>query len=118
MCWRQSLRSPLAHLTRFAQILSLGDHPTQQPAPFEVTLKPKEKYGTHERPENSLRIQEHNRLSTPLRVHSSQFRFYVKQLYPAEDAPNSVDPGRTVSFSTLRYPPSSVATMSSETLFM
>jgi hypothetical protein len=97
----------LTHLTRFAQVLGLRDHSAQQPAPFEVTLKPAENCGTHER---GQKIAFAFRNTTDSQLHFAfivlSCGFHVKQLYPAEDAPNAVDPGRGVSFSfNIEIPP-------------
>jgi hypothetical protein len=90
----------LAHLTRFVQVLGLRDHPTQQSVPFELSLKPEENCGTHESGQK-IAVAFRNTTNSPLHFTSIVLSsgFHIKQLYPPEDSPKSVDPGGTDSFS-------------------
>ncbi|KAI3571793.1 caspase domain-containing protein [Fusarium oxysporum f. sp. albedinis] len=89
----------LAHLTRFKQILSLSGNASQQLGPFELTLKPKLSGGNLS---GSQEIDFVFRNTTKSQLHFTVLvlspGFHVKQLYPSEDFPKSVDPGRDVSF--------------------
>ena len=89
----------LAHLTQFGQILSLGGNTSQQPAPFELVLKPKVPGGNLSGGQvigfvfrNTTKSQLH---ITVLVLSSG---FHVKQLYPPQDISSSVDPGHEDSF--------------------
>lgn len=90
----------LTHLARFAQVLGLRNLPTQQPAPFQVSLIPEENLGTHDHGQNigfTFKNTTDSQLHFAFMVLSSGF--HIKQLYPVEDAPSSVEPNRSVSFS-------------------
>ncbi|KAK7408678.1 hypothetical protein QQX98_009146 [Neonectria punicea] len=89
----------LAHLTRFRQILSLSGNASHQLAPFELTLKPKISGGNlsgGQGIEFVFRNTTKSQLHFTVLVLSSGF--HVKQLYPSQDFPESVDPGHKVSF--------------------
>jgi hypothetical protein len=89
----------LAHLTRFRQILSLSGNASQQLGPFELTLKPKLAGGNlsgGQEIDFVFRNTSKSQLHFTVLVLSPGF--HVKQLYPSEDFPKSVDPGRDVSF--------------------
>ncbi|KAG5788229.1 hypothetical protein H9Q69_012710 [Fusarium xylarioides] len=89
----------LGHLTRFKQILSLSGNASQQLGPFELALKPKLSGGNLS---GSQEIDFVFRNTTKPQLHFTVLvlspGFHVKQLYPSEDFPKSVDPGRDVSF--------------------
>ncbi|KAH6984212.1 caspase domain-containing protein [Ilyonectria sp. MPI-CAGE-AT-0026] len=89
----------LAHLTRFRQILSLSGNASQQLAPFELTLKPK-LFGGNLSGGQGIEFVFRN--TTKSQLHFTVLvlspGFYVKQLYPSEDFPKSVDLGHEVSF--------------------
>ncbi|KAH7009353.1 caspase domain-containing protein [Microdochium trichocladiopsis] len=89
----------LAHLTRFRQILSLSGNASQQLGPFELTLKPKISGGNlsgGQGIEFVFRNTSESQLHFTVLVLSPGF--HVKQLYPSEDFPKSVDPGHEVLF--------------------
>ncbi|KAH7117314.1 caspase domain-containing protein [Dactylonectria macrodidyma] len=89
----------LAHLTRFRQILSLSDEASQKLAPFELTVKPKIFGGNlsgGQEIDFVFRNTTKSQLHFTVLVLSSGF--HVKQLYPSQDFPESVDPGHEVSF--------------------
>ncbi|KAM5349325.1 hypothetical protein ACJ41O_005830 [Fusarium nematophilum] len=89
----------LAHLTRFRQILSLSGKVSQQLGPFELTLKPNISGGNlsgGQGIEFVFRNTSESQLYFTVLVLSPGF--HVKQLYPSEDFPESVDPGHKVSF--------------------
>ncbi|KAL8299202.1 hypothetical protein RB594_003653 [Gaeumannomyces avenae] len=90
----------LAHLVRFGQILSLRGNASPQLAPFELILKPKENRGARSKGQGIhfvLKNTTQSQLHFTVLVLSSGFG--VKQLYPSQDFPQSVDPGREDSFS-------------------
>ncbi|KAH8661815.1 caspase domain-containing protein [Ilyonectria robusta] len=89
----------LAHLTRFRQILRLSGNASQQLGPFELTLKPKISGGNlsgGQEIDFVFRNTTKSQLHITVLVLSSGF--HVKQLYPSQDFPESVDPGHKVSF--------------------
>ncbi|KAM5526789.1 TPR domain-containing protein [Fusarium oxysporum f. sp. phaseoli] len=89
----------LAHLSRFRQILSLSNKAAQQLAPFELTLKPKNFGGNHT---GGQEIDLTFRSTAASQLHFTALvlspGFHVKQLYPPEDFPRSVNSGHEVSF--------------------
>jgi len=90
----------ITHLTRFSQVLGLRNSPTQQPAPFQLTLIPEESLGTHDRGQNigfTFKNITDFQLHFALIVLSSGF--HIKQLYPVEDSASSVEPNGFVSLS-------------------
>ncbi|KAM5342918.1 hypothetical protein ACJ41O_013884 [Fusarium nematophilum] len=89
----------LAHLTRFRQIFGLSDKAPKQLAPFELTLKPKKNQGDLSCGQGidfEFRNTAGSQLHLTVLVLSSGF--HVKQLYPSQDFPASVDPGREIPF--------------------
>lgn len=85
----------LAHLTRFGQILSLGGDTSQQSVPFESVLKPKISGGNRsggQAIDFMFRNTTESQLLFTVLVLGS--RFDVRQLYPANDFSESVDPDK------------------------
>ncbi|KAL8299220.1 hypothetical protein RB594_003663 [Gaeumannomyces avenae] len=89
----------LAHLARFGQVLSPSGSASPQLALFELILKPKGNQGTRSKGQGInfvFKNTTQSQLHFTVLVLSSGFG--VKQLYPSQDFPQSVDPGCEDSF--------------------